>query len=447
MSGTTVRTAGLCLLVILAGVALAGCTDDAEEEMTDPNATDNAPSDDEAEESGSQTDGPDSADEEDPPPIDLDVQTPAAWPTVGFDERRTNAYASTGSGTGEEFYRAKIDARTGAAPAVANGLIYVPWEEGPGTDASGLLGAYDVNTGEEVFTFETEEPVKAPLVAADGLVFVQTTNDGLYALDEQGETAWHNEGGDGTATITFNDGVLYIVLNGDLFAVNATTGELEWKKGLDGRTNEFVGHALVQEERILVPASSDEGDLYSLDPDTRETQWVYDGDTSSTEFGQAVSVADGTVFFGVAFSNELHAIDSQTGEADWVVDRRVEVGWRFPVLSDGNVLNQNRSVLEALDPDTGELVWETEIEAFPTRSLPGTTPPRAVVVAEGTIYAWASESGEHRVHAFDAGTGELDWTNRTHLADHAVAVDDVLFSIGKDAQSPAEIQALDAGYR
>lgn len=290
--------------------------------------------------------------------------------------------------------------------------------------------------------------MRSPLAAAGGLVFVQTTNDGLHALDDAGETAWHNAGGDGTARLTVSDGVLYIVFDGTLYALDAETGDPAWSKELEGPTNDFVGHPVVQEERILVPASTDEGDLYALDPGTRETLWVYDGETLTTELGQAPSVSDGKLFFGLASEGEIHAIDVETGQADWVVERRVELGCDHPVLPDGNVLNRNGTVLEALDTDTGELVWEAQVEEFPDdEMLAGGAEPRAVVVTEQTMYTWSTESGRHTLQAFDAGTGEPQWSTETHLADHAVAVDDVLLTVGKSSGSPAEIVALDGGYR
>lgn len=448
------------MLVIVAGVALAGCTDDGGQETSDPGTDDGeageeSPSDDGtgddgggdagSEEDGGSDDGESSEDEQaSSDPVEIDIQTPDAWANFKFDETRTQSFATSGSGTGDELYRTQIDANPEGKAAVANGLVYTTFTKQVSvTKTTSLLVGHDANTGEEVFTFQADGGLGTPLLAADGLVFAQTNDDGLYAIDEQGEVAWHNEGGDETAKITYADGLLYVVFAGDLHGIDAATGERQWSKSLEG-FDDFSGYPVVQEERLLVPAEAGAGELFSLDPETREVQWVYDGEGSIST--PVASVADGTAFLG-ADDQTIHAVDLDTGEREWVVNEGL-VDATAPVLSDGNILVPNLTELKVLDSETGELVWEAEPVASSSDGEPqhgGLV--REVVVTNETIYVWATGGASVHLAAFDPGTGEVEWSTPTHQTRSAFAIDGVLFSQGENDENAGELVALDAGYK
>src|SRR5690606_23364277 len=87
-----------------------------------------------------------------------------------------------------------------------------------GADHIGELQAWDLSTGEEVWTVEFESPNWGPvLTTAGGLVFMGGTNDRFFrAFDaETGETLWEfrtNSGITGVPTTFEVDGVQYVAV-------------------------------------------------------------------------------------------------------------------------------------------------------------------------------------------------------------------------------------------
>ena len=64
-----------------------------------------------------------------------------------------------------------------SSPSVAEGIAYM------GGGASRKLYAVDVQTGEELWSFETEDTVYSTPVVADGVVYVGSLDGYLYALN------------------------------------------------------------------------------------------------------------------------------------------------------------------------------------------------------------------------------------------------------------------------
>lgn len=371
---------------------------------------------------------------------DLDIQTPSAWPTVGFDDGRTSAFASSGGGTGGEIYRVEVDGdQYSGGPAVANGLIYVPVGSGFGSDAGGAVNAFDVNSGEKQWSFALNGSLASPLVAADGAVFAQTGDDGLYALNETGEQVWHSDGGGTSARLTVDDGSLYITFDGTLFAVDAANGELQWDKSLEGFGNNLRGHPVVQDGEIFVGANSDAGHLYAIDAATQTTEWVYDDEELNSAFSAATfAVADGAAF--LADRSQIQAVDLETGEQAWSTKTTVD---SQPLIAHGGlVLNQNGSSLEAFDQGSGELAWEATVYANPDEERYEAS-TREIVAAGDSLYVWATRGSVGSLLAFDVETGEVDWWKKNVLPPRdAISVDDVLFTIGQ----ALELVALDGGH-
>jgi eukaryotic-like serine/threonine-protein kinase len=119
-------------------------------------------------------------------------------------------------------------------------------------------------------------------------------------------------------------------------------------------------------------------------------------------------VAAGSVY---VCDGHVHAFDAPTGDLRWKVFTG-EQGASSPAFVDGLVIvGGPRWTLLALDAETGELRWTRRIEACRFPGLPGSPPDLGAMesspaVADGTIYA----TGGGRLHALEAGTGQLKWS-------------------------------------
>ncbi len=113
------------------------------------------------------------------------------------------------------------------------------------------------------------------------------------------------------------------------------------------------------------------------------------------------------------------AIDAVTGEPLWTYDPKVPRSWAqkacCDVVNRGVAVYKGRVIvgtldgrLEALDSETGELLWSTET-IDPSQSYTITGAPR-VVKGKVIIGNGGAEYGVRGyVSAYDATTGELEW--------------------------------------
>ncbi|MGB3944430.1 MAG: PQQ-binding-like beta-propeller repeat protein, partial [Methanothrix sp.] len=281
-------------------------------------------------------------------------------------------------------------------------------------------------------------------VVSGGRVYVSSWPDmsyrgeeGIVSLDGRtGSLLWKNPigGKGGASTPALKDGRIYVgSFSGDLYSVDAATGETVWKRTLeeDPQWWGIASSPLVLEEGVLVTAFSS-GTLFRLDLDGDEV-WslstgrtdpyaspasrdgkvyfaggdpaLYSVDLSSgtplwklpTEapITSTPSVAYGSVFF--ATRDALVAVDAATGDELWKEPMRGTIS--SPAVSRGRVyVGSDDATLDCRDALDGELIWRTEVDS-PVRSSP--------LVAGGLVY-FGSYQGD--VYALDALDGSEIWS-------------------------------------
>ena len=147
--------------------------------------------------------------------------------------------------------------------------------------------------------------------------------------------------------------------------------------------------------------------------------WTYE--LGSSGGGQLATplVWNGTIY-GITNWSVVFAVDARTGKERWRWDPEVNQGAVRPkvccgVVNRGVALYKNMIIapiidgrLDALDADTGKVVWETRV-AFPQDDYTLTMAPR---IAKGKVIIGAS-GGEYAVRgffdAYDAMTGRRAW--------------------------------------
>ncbi len=278
--------------------------------------------------------------------------------------------------------------------------------------------------------------VNAPAVV-DGMVFVGSDDNHIYALDAgAGEVVWRYETGDVIrSTPTVYEGTVYAGSNdGSVHALRAETGEALWTFSA-GRP---VQYAPIAGGGLVYVGANSTGDfaVHALDAATGDPAWIAE---APYPYGApfAVAVAEG-MLYAPGESGELYALDASTGELAWSFD--AGMGAELPpTVVDGVAYLTSVNTAYALDAATGEELWSFGTDRFPARNFPAlvvdgayyfspdnhlyalnvsTGMPRwtyeadamivtAPVVADGLVFA-GSESG--RFFALDAVFGQIAWT-------------------------------------
>lgn len=391
---------------------------------------------------------------------------PAAWTTFGFDlaNSRFNATETTVThdsvATLGEVWEVEGLNGMSATPAVVDGVVYFG-------DWDGVARAVDAETGEERWSTELDGGPIMSSVTIDGDAAYVTTSQTLYRLDRaSGDVVWEAVSSDhglaispaspvvaeglvlqGTASGELMVPVEDYSFRGSVAAFDAETGEERWRTWFttgDATAGNGVGvwsTPSVDLERGLAfvgtgntyepPASTLSDSIIALRLDTGEVAWSrqftypdvwstghsdaggVDGDVGA---GPNLWSADGRDLVGAGDKvGVYHALDRDTGEVVWETemtegsvlggvigtsahgDGRIFVGSNVGT-EEGNMPTGTAQVL-ALDDGSGEVLWRADVSGAIYASIAAVPGVVLVGTTEGTM------------HAFDAVTGDELWTH------------------------------------
>ncbi len=258
-------------------------------------------------------------------------------------------------------------------------------------------------------------------VVVDGVVYMGThllENGALLAADlETGQRLWVAElAGDfsGASPAVANGMVFIAGLSGNLFAVDAETGELAWKVALDDGT---TSSPAISGEMLFI---GDDGDrLYALDATSGDELWRFDvASGGDYTIDPSPAVQDGVVYVSTLHPEQdesLFALDAETGQQLWAFAPE-SPGLATPAVFEEVVyVGGLGGRLYALDSVTGVIVWDTEIGD--TASAPAVGPGTVFAHAGGNLVAVDAQTGAERWRATAGGV----WSSPT-LAGNAVIV-------------------------
>lgn len=243
-------------------------------------------------------------------------------------------------------------------------------------------------------------------------VFVGSDDGNLYAVDATtGEQVWvFEEPSDSIrSSPVVVDGIVYVGCDdGHLYAVDAATGELEWsyRHGAVVHTPSYAaGSVYVHAVEAGIGGA---GSILALDAATGEVEWEHRDDGLGLH-GRAPVVADGRIYtvihtFGILSSSWVIAFDVETGEQLWKYKELFGDLTEPPIYHDGVVIVTGTETIVALDGETGDERWKE----FFTPRLAGPRSTRGMTVFGDTIYHGVND----RLFARDAVTGErIPWFN------------------------------------
>ena len=400
----------------------------------------------------------------------------ASWVRYGHDLANTRAVADEATLAPETVADLapvwQVDGVLGVTgtPAVVDGVVYVG-------DWTGHLRALDSGSGEEVWNHDLGGGYVGGAVAVDDAQVVVGTFDArIVSLDgASGEPLWEASVDDHPKAVVFGspvivDGLVVVGVGsfevfapgdppsfrGSVVALDADTGEEQWRFWVtEGDATEGPGVSIwsspaVDTERgvlyigtgqaYALPAPPRSDALLALDLHTGDEVWatqftagdawtITDPSGLDADVGAAPNLfeAGGTEAVGVGDkAGSYRALDRDTGEVLW--ERKLTEGgaqggiMASAAVADGTVYVTSNdagrdAVLAALDADTGDEVWRSDVGAHVTGPL---------TWANGVLYL-ADDSG--RIAAYDADGGALLWAHEVPFpaAGGIAVVDGVIY--------------------
>jgi outer membrane protein assembly factor BamB len=174
------------------------------------------------------------------------------------------------------------------------------------------------------------------------------------------------------------------------------------------------GGPVLSEGNVLV--ASLDGNLYALDATTGNEEWRF---TTDESLSSTPIAASGTVYVG-SFGSRLHAVDANNGNDKWAFTAANWV-WSQPLIESGRVyFGDFDGKLYAVEASSGSLVWSVDLKKGPIRATP--------VLAHGTLVVATSDGW---IVGLDPASQSERWTRdagRAINADLVVYQDSVLIA-------------------
>ena len=210
-----------------------------------------------------------------------------------------------------ERWRRETGFTIASTPAVANDLAIVG-------DASGVISAFSVSSGEPQWQFKTKSAVYSTPDATSNLVVCASTDGGIYALKSStGKQVWCLKTERPiVASPRISEGIAYVGSSeGKFRALDLATGNPIWS--YDRLTDFVEAKPLVYDGKVIFGAWDQY--LYALDAKTGKLIWRWKGDRNGAMFSPAACwpvTANGKVFI-VAPDRKMTAVDLKTGAQIW----------------------------------------------------------------------------------------------------------------------------------
>jgi len=294
-----------------------------------------------------------------------------------------NVYA-VDAANGRQLWKRRTGGPVAATPAVAGGVLYVG-------SYDGKFYALDTRTGTPLWKFATggerrfeakglhgmlpkNQTIADPFdvylsspVLAGGIVYFGSGDGNVYAVDAvTGDLKWKFLTGDVVhASPAYADGVVFFgSWDSYFYAVDALTGKEKWRfhGGEDPVIHNQVGFqsspAVVN--RVVYTGCRD-SNLYAIDAATGKEKWRFNNGGSWVIGSPAVT--QGKVIFGTSDSSLYHVVDAETGKAIVRQQGKAYVFSSPSVAGKTVYVGILNGTLEARDFDSGDLLWEFYTDA------------------------------------------------------------------------------------
>jgi outer membrane protein assembly factor BamB len=223
-------------------------------------------------------------------------------------------------------------------------------------------------------------------------------------------------------TIVSNNIAYFTSEDGKLYAVNATTGAVLWKKSLVSQDGSDLSSPAISANGGLYLCTTT-GGMHALNAKTGAVLWT--NSSVNCSGGSSPTIVQNTIFIG-GKNNVLYALNASTGKVLWSRSLSttpasingspaVVNGIVYVAFSDAGFQTDS---LYALNSTTGATEWTYEINSPGGQ---GTT-----VVADGVVFV----ESEGVLYAFNASSGTLKWTSKIGVEDASPAVFDKMVYIG-----------------
>ena len=245
---------------------------------------------------------------------------------------------------------------------------------------------------EQLWKFETKDSIESAPAVLDGVVYVGSLDEHLYALDfASGKEKWKYKGGPFKASPSVQDGLIYVGDSDGFFNCVDAKGGKQWIFRTDG---EVTSSANFSGDLILF-GSYDES-LYCLDKDGKQ-KWTF---KTQGPVNGSPAVANGKTFVAGCDSS-IHIIDIAKGEELNAVNLTGQAAATAAVVGDQLYVGNMANDIQAVDLKNPKVVWTFTPPKLPQAFFGSAAASDQLVVAG---------CRNKRIYCLDRMTGKDKWT-------------------------------------
>ena len=261
--------------------------------------------------------------------------------------------------------------------------------------------------GRVEWEFKTADPFLAGATLHEGIAYVPGGDGTLYALRvRDGSLVWKYEAAEQLATSPLvADGRVYVASHANtLFAVDAATGRWLWQYRRDLPTGFMVqGAGAPTLSNGVLYAGFADGYLVALDPATGAAKWERALSSPGKEFldVDASPTVDGAGrLIAASYKDGLYALEPDTGQVMW---NTVVAGITSTLVRGDVVFTAGAGGISALLAENGRTVWSSPLEE-PVAYAPAYVRGMLVVPVDRALLFLDPSTGRRKLR-WDPGQG------------------------------------------
>jgi outer membrane protein assembly factor BamB len=295
-------------------------------------------------------------------------------------------------------WSAELEGGPEAGPVVGGGAVIVV--------GARSVAALDAATGEIRWESERSEGrAGPPAVAGELVIHSSGSHPGASVVArrlEDGREEWrYLAGAPVLGGVTVDGDRAYVGdREGDVSALDASTGEVDWEFEAQGR----VETTPAVDDGVVVVVAEDyrtgAATAYGLDAESGEEEWRFSPSVAALG-SSSPAVAGGTAYLGMG-DLTMYARDLRTGSEQWA--ERAKAGFSagtVPAATGQDLYLADVADLYRLDPDSGEERWSFRLPDLLLQTSP--------LVTETTV-VFGDQEG--LAAALDVASGRLVWKQR-----------------------------------
>ena len=282
-----------------------------------------------------------------------------------------------------------------ASPAISDGVVYI-------TSYDDYIYALDGATGAKLWSYKTGGDIYTSPAVSDGVLYVGSQDQKFYALNAStGAQIWSRffVNGYHTSSAAVANGVVYFGGgDGYIYALNSADGAILWS--FRTNCNPFSCPAVVGGVVYIGGMDASAGQMYALDAVTGAKIWNYSTGTQSNMVYSSPAVVNGVVYFG-SDDRQVYALNAATGSKIWSFQTGALTESSPAVVNGVVYIGANNNNMYALNADNGAKIW-----SFSAYNCILSSP----AVLDGVVYFG---SFDNNVYAVNASNGFQLWSYTT----------------------------------